>query len=322
MWAAEVVLETHRSIGCHIVPNYSAYGLTIDSTFPLTGLPLVPDAAPDVVVREGMVPTLLSKPLRQGVLYQAQPGEFLLQLDDIARFWVRGGETITFERSFQASDADVLVFLLGSAFGALLHQRGVLPLHGSAVVTPEGVVVFAAHSGNGKSTLAGAFAKRGYTILSDDVCAVSMETGGPLASPGVPWMRLWADMQHHLDGDTERRRVREGQEKYIVPLGERFAREAMPLRAGVELMVGNTDELWVKPRVDMDKSQVLLRHTYRSRYVGGLGLEGAHFMQVMQVAEQIDVYRLLRPQAPFRLDEIVALIESEVMSAEAGSVLA
>ncbi len=299
------------------MPNYAAYGLIIDSVIPLTGLSLAPEGPPDVVVREGSVPTSLPAPLRGGVLYQAQPGEFLLQLDDVAHFWVRGGETITVERSPQATDADVQVFLLDSAFGALLHQRGVLPLHGSSVVTPEGVVVFAGNSGSGKSTLAGAFANRGYPILSDDVCAVSIETGAPLAMPGVPWMRLWADMQHHLDGARERVRVRPGQEKYMVPLGEQFAHTPAPLRAVVELTVRNMDEVWVRALSDMGKRQVLLRHTYRSWFVGGLGLEGAHFIQVMQVAEQIEVYRLRRPQMPFRLDEMVELIESEGMSAAA-----
>ncbi|WP_089941541.1 hypothetical protein [Candidatus Entotheonella palauensis] len=299
------------------MPTYSAYGLTIAASFPLTGLsPAPPSVVPDVVVREGAVPASLAKPLRQGVLYQAQPGEFLLRLDNIAHFWICGGEMITVERSPQTMDADVQVFLLGSAFGALLHQRGVLPLHGSSVVTPEGGVTFVGHSGNGKSTLAGAFANRGYTVLSDDVCAVSMASGVPWASPGVPWMRLWADMQQHLDGEIERDRVREGQEKYMVPLGEQFARESLPLRAVVELTVSNTDELWVKPLADMSKSQVLLRHTYRARFVGGLGLESAHFAQVMRVAGQIEVYRLRRPLAPSRLDEMVELIESEVMSAD------
>lgn len=296
------------------MPNYSAYGLTIESAIPLTGLPLAPESPPDVIVREGTVPASLSAPQGGGVLYQAQPGEFLLQLDDIAHYWVCGGETITVERSPQATDADVQVFLLGSAFGALLHQRGVLPLHGSSVLTPEGAVVFVAHSGHGKSTLAGSFSNRGYTILSDDVCAVSTETGAPLAMPGVPWMRLWSDMQQRLDGEPERERVRGGQEKYIVPLGEQFARVSAPLRAVVELTVHNVDELWVKPLSDMNKRQVLFRHTYRSRFVGGLGLEGAHFIQVMQVANQIDVYRLRRPRFPFRLSEMVDLIESEVLA--------
>ncbi len=304
------------------MPTYSAYGLTIDSALSLSGLSQVPDANPDIVVREGTVPASLSNPLSQGVLYQAQPGEFLLQLDDIAHFWVCEGERITFARSPQATDADVQVFLLGSAFGALLHQRGMLPLHGSSVATPEGVVAFVGYSGHGKSTLARAFANRGYPVLSDDVCAISTELGAPLASPSVPWMRLWGDMQRHLDGDRERDRVREGQEKYIVPLGEQFACESMPLRAVVELTVGNSDDLWVQHLADMDKSQVLLRHTYRSRFVNGLGLERTHFMQVMQVASQIEVYRLRRPQAPFRLNELVERIESEVMSVARGQVLA
>lgn len=301
--------------------NYCAYGLTIASDFPLTGLPRLSDASPDVVVRQGVVPASLAHPLQRGVLYQAQPGEFLLQLDGIAHFWVCKGETITIARAPQATDADVQVFLLGSAFGALLHQRGALPLHGSSAVTPGGAVVFAGHSGNGKSTLVAAFAKRGYTILSDDVCAVTTDTGTPMAHPGVPWMRLWADMQRHLDGEVERGRVREGLEKFIVLLGEQFAPEPVRLRAVVELTTGNTGDLWVKPLTDMAKIQALLRHTYRSRYLDGLGLEDAHFMQVMQVADQIEVYRLQRPREPLRLADMVALIESEIRLEGAGSKL-
>lgn len=47
----------------------------------------------------------------------------------------------------------------------LLYQRGILPLHGSTIETPQGAVMFAGVSGSGKSTLAASFHAHGYAVL-------------------------------------------------------------------------------------------------------------------------------------------------------------
>ena len=65
--------------------------------------------------------------------------------------------------------SDIRVFLLGSCLGALLHQRGVLALHASAIETDQGAVLFMGDSGMGKSTTLQAFIKRGYKMLADDI---------------------------------------------------------------------------------------------------------------------------------------------------------
>ena len=56
--------------------------------------------------------------------------------------------------------------------GAILMQRKILPLHGSAIAIDGKAYAIVGDSGAGKSTLASAFLKRGYQLLSDDVITV------------------------------------------------------------------------------------------------------------------------------------------------------
>ena len=65
--------------------------------------------------------------------------------------------------------ADVRLFLLGSVWGALALQRGLLPLHASAVGRGRTVHAFTGPPGAGKSTLAAALAARGYPLFTDDM---------------------------------------------------------------------------------------------------------------------------------------------------------
>jgi hypothetical protein len=104
----------------------------------------------------GPVPQALDDAKKKGVLYQISPDRFLLGLGKIARYLVSEGREIVIERVPGGSDDAVRVFLFGSVFGALLHQRGVLPLHGSAVMPSRGATIFAGPSGSGKSMLAAA----------------------------------------------------------------------------------------------------------------------------------------------------------------------
>lgn len=58
-----------------------------------------------------------------------------LTVEDIGRFRITSGDRIAWHREHVGvSDQDLCTFLLGSAVGALLIQRGLLVLHGNALV--------------------------------------------------------------------------------------------------------------------------------------------------------------------------------------------
>jgi len=291
--------------------DYTAYGLQIASELPLPELLPSAAAAPDVHIRYGAVPAELDNPVGQGVIYQARPGQLLLTLTGIANFLVSEGNAITIEPASESREEDIRLFLLGSSFGALLHQRGVLPLHGSAIETQYGAVVFVAHSGVGKSTLAAAFHQRGYRVLSDDICVITMDTGKPVAHPSFPRLHLWEDVLDRLDQALPRLLVRAKLEKYGVPLEAQFAVQSSPLYAVYELAVDTTPCVTVQPLAYMEKFEALINHTYRGQFVRGLGLRQRHFAQAATVANPVKMSRVTRPQKLFLLQELVQAVESD-----------
>ena len=52
-----------------------------------------------------------------------------MNVDGIGRYYVYGGREIIVEPYANASFEKIKVFILGTAFGALLLQRGIFPLH-------------------------------------------------------------------------------------------------------------------------------------------------------------------------------------------------
>lgn len=67
--------------------------------------------------------------------FEATPGCFELTVPEVARYEVRDGKSITILPIANADEDAVRLYFLGSLLGALLHQRGVLPLHGAAAST-------------------------------------------------------------------------------------------------------------------------------------------------------------------------------------------
>jgi hypothetical protein len=118
--------------------SYTAHGLQINSEVPLPGLLPGLSQEPDVRIRYGSVPLALPNPQAESGNFQAAPDTFLLGVPDVGRFLVEKGQDILIER-FPNCQEDILqLFLLGSAFGALLHQRGLLAMHASTIQTDRG----------------------------------------------------------------------------------------------------------------------------------------------------------------------------------------
>jgi hypothetical protein len=65
----------------------------------------------------------------------------------------------------------------------MLPALGTSVLHASAVADADGVTALCAPSGTGKSTLAVALARRGYSLFADDAVAIDTATTVPTAIP-------------------------------------------------------------------------------------------------------------------------------------------
>ena len=221
---------------------YYVFGLKIASAISFLDMPQTKGSQDVVTIAYGKVPDTLHNAKIKGVRYQAGPGEFLLRVDNVAGYYVSNGNSILIERKPEAADEDVLLFLMGSAMGALLHQRNILPLHGSSVDVDGEGVIFVGPSSIGKS--------KGYPLLSDDVCTVTAKNGAdPHIIPGFPRLKLWADALKKLEEDKKGlNRVRLDQEfkKYFVPFDNACDRPT-PVRSVFVLETTNTDKFEIVP---------------------------------------------------------------------------
>lgn len=305
---------------CHPLDNsspiyyYQAFGLTIASALACPEL-LPGEGAAEVTIRYGPVPDALEAVQQEWVCYQVNPVAFLLKINNIAKYLVTGGEEIIIERVPGAQDNEVRLFLLGSAFGALLQQRGLLPLHGCAVEVDGGAAVFVGSSGCGKSTLAGVLRQRGYPVMADDLCVISFSpAGAPLVLAAYPQLKLWTDAVKVLGKNPEglNRIIAEAErEKYGLPLGEGFTSNDLPLKRVYELAVGDSQDFELTSLQGTDKLTVLINYTYRLEFLAGTSEKKRHFEQCGRAAHHCQVRRLVRPRWPFRLEELADLVEKD-----------
>lgn len=313
-----MMAETLRKMSVRSTPeldksyHYTAYGLNIVSCIPCPELS-PGNEPPDMTIRYGAVLDSLAGAKDRGAWYQATPEQLLISIDGVARYLVTGGKEIVIERAPNAKDDEVRLFLLGSALGALLHQSGFLPLHGSAIEANGGCVAILGDSGLGKSALAGGFLKRGYRIMADDICVVSVYGGSaPLVFPGYPQLKLWADTAGKLREDTESLpKIHPKLEKYGMPLQKEFCQTLLPLHHIYVLETNNTQEFDLTPMKGMEKLMAIINNTYRLFFIDGLCMKATHFKQCVEVAKNAVVSRVTRPREPFLLDELAELIEED-----------
>lgn len=305
------------NIHCH---GYRAYGLLIRSDLEL---PFCAAAAgstpqrPDLRVRLGRVPDALPVASSRLGLWEAAPGNFLLRVPGTGAFQVTDGAEIVVDVENGMNDA-VVTCLTGSVLGACLHQRGIVPLHASAVATPEGdAILFAGRVGMGKSTLLAALVERGYAMIADDVTGIVLGADGwPVSLSGYPTVRLWADTMDKMGWERTAapRDVREGRDKHKVPI-RRFCNADAPLRGVFLLESHNRESIEIEPVAPASAFAPLARNTYRGRLVAAFGREREHFRVIAATANHAWVRKVTRPLAPFVLDDLADRIEEHLDAA-------
>lgn len=291
--------------------KYKSFNLNILSSIHLPELMPGNGAEPDVRIRYGKVPERLKNVISEDVWYQVTQKELLFNLENIGKFHVANGKDVIIEPDSSASKELVRIFLLGSVMGGLLFQRGILPLHGSAIQVGDEAVVFVGESGVGKSTLAAAFHQRGYRMLCDDISAIELnENDLPSVFPAFPQLKLWEDSVKQLENLPERfRRIRDEQEKYCYLLHDQFHNSSLRLKKVYELTPSKKPEIKIEMLSGMDKINSLLLNTYRFEYLDRTGFKYSHFNTCHEIAARIPVSKIYRPDNRFLLDEMFHLLE-------------
>ena len=292
--------------------RYHAYGLSIESAIALPELAETREetsaTSPNVIIDIG---TIKGNGLEAGdpsTLNWVDPETFWFHVEGVGQYLVRQGREIVIQPD-PGSDEDALrAFLLGSAFGTLLFQRGMLVLHGNSVRIGDACLICVGDSGAGKSTLAAGFLKRGFEVLADDVVPVD-DQGRAIA--GFARIKLWQDTADRLGIDTAGlRRIMPGMDKYNLPIKGHGGRLTLPIRWIYVLESGPAGSISITPTSGMDRFPMLLANTYRGHFLDGTEMLKTHLQLCGKLASQAWVARVTRPTEGFAIDALVdALIE-------------
>jgi hypothetical protein len=296
---------------------YKAFGLTFSSCIEHPEFTAIDEIArPDCTINFGPVPQRLSDPDATGVIHQVHGGCFLLRIANVGRYLVENGNSITIDKAPGASERETLIFLWASAIAALLHQRGIMIVHGSAIKTNESAVIFSGRSGSGKSTLASAFAEaKDALIISDDICAISInENGIPMVLPGYPLVKLWRDSSEKVGLDwDDSRLIRESVNKMMINVSDRFVDFAVPLRQFYLLSYKNSGPATLNEINGYKKLDILLGKIFRKNYLKKNELwQEDIFRDAAKILSQIRLSALERQHGMAFLDETLDLLVQDL----------
>jgi hypothetical protein len=258
-------------------------------------------APPDVTIRVGAID---SENDREGL--HTDQGSLLLVVPQIARYRIADGTTIIVDPAAGVPGRNIRLFLLGSAFGALLHQRGLLPLHANAIEIDGQAVAFMGPSGAGKSTLAAWFHDHGFKVIADDVCVVGFGLDGhPYAAPGLPRLRLWADALGLMGRDAEgftRSYLNDEDEKFDVPVDAASATRSKISLAAIYLL-DRKDRFSIVPLPGIEAADAIFANTYRGEYLTQTSGHREHWESAIRLVRATPVFRAIRQWDPTSLED-------------------
>ncbi|UXH42748.1 aldolase [Rossellomorea vietnamensis] len=287
---------------------YNAFGLHISSEIRLPEVPIASIMLNDVnvkIVLEDLTECWNQKGIEGKIVVVEEMVVF--KVKNLAIFSIQEGKRVIVSPLSEWDENKTRLYLLGTCMGVILLQRGMIPLHGSAIVIDGRAYGIVGDSGVGKSTLTTAFIKSGYKFLSDDVIAVSLsEKNIPFVNPSYPQQKLWQDSLDVFGFDSQQfKPLFDRENKYAVPVEENFHSEPKPLAGIIELIKTEEEHMEVCQLSNLNKVHTLFKHTFRNFLVQRLSLLDWHFHHSTEIANQIQIHQLKRPLQGMTPEQLV-----------------
>lgn len=286
--------------------SYRAFGLRIDSKWRLPECRTA-DGPPDLLIRQASV---------SGDGLQPVTDSWSIAVDDAVRlrhhavgsFRLATDTEIDVDPAASTTEPVLRHYLLGPVLGVMLHLRGSLVLHASAIRVEGSAIAFVGGTGSGKSLIAATAYRRGHPPLTDDIAAVTVDDS-PHLEPGPAILKLDAEGPIASDFEDTRLERPELPKDYY-----RFERDhpddAVPLDHVFVLEPGNP------PRIESIDPQTavmeLVRTTYVSPLLKALGDRERNLTQCGQLADAVPPMRVSTGRYPSDLDEVLNRVERTV----------
>ena len=256
----------------------------------------IPFPLDDVEITEVDEVSQPEQPLYSGEHMSIGTSEFFMTVKDVGDFYARDGNKIEFSPIENTDNASLELFMNGSVYGAILHQRRILPLHGSSFIFNNSGVMFCGDSGSGKSSLTTSFCFNGAEFLTDDVTPILFGDEKPHIWPRTGKIKLWDDSLKQLKKKKEKlTKIRPRDEKYYLPM-ELNQEQAHPLNTILILQVTNDEEVSFEKVQKVEAFSYLHQEIYRREYLFAMPeAEAAYLEQISGICNHAQILRVKRP---------------------------
>lgn len=287
--------------------NYSAFGLTFCSSFEIPELSVSTKDDFDVKIVQGPLQSESFGGFDKTFHFDIGQGYFYLRIAEVGQYLISNQNKITVDPAPNADPGNIRLYLLGTIMGVLLSMRGYLPLHGSGIATTSNCALFLGESGIGKSTIAAAMSRFGYSIITDDICAIAIKKEGQLfVNPAYPQIKLFADSANHLKIHPQSlKKISQDRNKFKVQIPNNFQRTPLPLSEIFILNRNKDNTIKIEPITGIQKYTELSNNIYRGGLLNKLGFTGQQFKQTTLLCSNISaVSRVFRPETSFCVDRL------------------
>ncbi|MDP4083159.1 MAG: aldolase [Bacillota bacterium] len=245
--------------------------------------------------------------------YMVDMNQIMFEVPETAIFSIEDGKRIVVSPSNGAEEDKIRLYILGTCIGAVLIQKKILALHGSAVVIDGKAYAFIGESGAGKSTIATALMNKGYPLLSDDIIPIHFYEDTPFVIPTYPQQKLWQESLEQFGMDSlHLSPLFERETKFSVPVRSNFFNQPLPLAGVFELSKTDIRKCKVNGVKGLQQFPILFKHTFRNIFITAMGLRDWHFSESARLVKKISMYQLQRPFIGFNTDQLVELILTSI----------
>ncbi len=241
---------------------------------------------------------------------QISQTEFSLTIDDIAHYYVRAGKLIQITPSPKASKPSIELYLNGSVYGAVLHQRMILPIHGSCFNFNGTGIMVCGESGAGKSTVTASFCMNGSDFLTDDVSPIVFNNGKPQIWAMSDRIKLWGDSLEQLKQEKDGlHQIDHETEKFYYPMDSDKG-TVFPLNQIFLLAKHTLPEVKFEELAGVEKFTSLRNEIYRWEFLQGMPqTEASYFSALALISQSVKVCKVFRPEV-IHIDEFRLELET------------
>lgn len=272
---------------------YKLFGITVQSDLEFPQLVVSEDTARyDVLIEKTGFSQEIEDKTPQ--MYCEFGQEYSWLCNATCQIQVYEGNRITYALTGRGNAEWLQTYLLGYGMSMLALQRGLLPIHCSAVANEQGALLIAGESGAGKSTATTAFLKNGYSLMADDMAWAD----GSMVYPAFPYQKLCRDVVEREGYDLkELIYIDEEKDKFLARYRGEFSTEARPIKGFILLHLTREETVTAQELTGFDRFHVYLGNTFLRKlmtkeqkyapYMGKMGLDMASKVPLLAIGRPV-----------------------------------